>query len=688
MKVPSPLDTGCFNLLIEALEGILVTPQEPNHVFLRICEQLRKVTGAKAVALLGCENGEAIRVLAIHPSSWESRLRKPVRQPLLNRTVLATTVSCWHEDSGDEIIASALRDLKIPNILALPLRDGGKQIGSLLFLDLDPAFDIKLLTRALQPLPKVLGLLIQSALLQGGAIPALSTEPHTPSEGHSRAIFDAVNDAIMVHEVGSGAILDVNQRMCEMFGLTFDEALWMDMGSLSVGLTPCTQDDAWEWMRKAAEEGPQTFEWIAKHKSGRLFWIEINLRLADIGGQRRLLSTARDITERKRTETEQTARLKRSEAQNAVFLALAGVGLDFDSALELVAHHLAIQVGDLCILNMLDEQQGLLRPMALDQPYIDGRPLLPDYKALTPFPIGTPGAGEVAERANALQVSDATGERIKPLVRPEFHPYLDHFGVHGILIVPMRSQGKVIGTITLARCGSTKAFSAEDLAMLQNLADRSALTLVNARLYSENLHQAELLRMANAELEQRVTERTAELEKAMETLHRMAVEDGLTGLANRRRFNDVMEEEIRRARRSKTPLSLILCDVDFFKKYNDAYGHQGGDECLRMVGAVMREVFKRAGEVPARYGGEEFAAVLPGVTADQAMRVGEIFRQAIVDRAVPHKGSDVAPYVTLSVGISTAADVGEDVNADWFVSRADEALYKSKATGRNRVTMA
>jgi diguanylate cyclase (GGDEF)-like protein len=400
------------------------------------------------------------------------------------------------------------------------------------------------------------------------------------------------------------------------------------------------------------------------------------------------LSTARDITDRKRTDAEQAARLKRSEAQNAVFLALAGVGLDYETALELIAHHLAIQVGDLCVLNILDEQAGLLHSMALDQPYLDGRPLLPDYRALPPFPIGTPGAGEVAQRGVALQVADPTGEQIKPLVRADFHAYLDHFGVHGLLVVPMRSQGHVIGTITLARCGSSRPYSAEDLAMLQNLGDRSALTLVNARLYSENLRQAELLRQANAELEQRVAERTAELEKAMEAMHRMAVEDTLTGLANRRRFNDAMEEEIRRARRSKASLSLLMCDVDFFKRYNDAYGHQGGDDCLRMVGAIMRDTFKRAGDLPARYGGEEFAVVLPGAAKEQAERVAEKLRQAIVNRAMPHKGSDVAPFVTMSIGVSTALELSEDINADWFVGKADEALYKSKAGGRNRVTSA
>lgn len=523
------------------------------------------------------------------------------------------------------------------------------------------------------------------ASLESGSEGAAKT---LAADGDLRAVFDAVSDAIMVHEVGTGAILDVNKRMCEMFGLTYEDALWMDMGSLSLGLSPCTLDEAWEWMRKATQEGPQTFEWIGKHKSGRLFWIEINLRLATIGGQERLLSTARDITDRKRTEAEQASRLKRSEAQNAVFLALAGVGLDYETALELIAHHLAIQVGDLCVLNILDEASGLLRPMAMDQPYIDGASLLPDHGAIAPFPVGTPGAGEVARSGEALNIADPSGDRIKDYTREELHPYLDHFGVHGLLIVPMRSQGHTIGTIALARCGSTRPYSAEDMAMLQNLADRSALTLANARLYQENLQQAEQLRQANVELEQRVTERTAELEKAMEALHRLAVEDTLTGLANRRRFNDAMEEEIRRARRGRTALSLLMCDVDFFKRYNDAYGHQGGDDCLRMVGAVMRDVFKRAGELPARYGGEEFTVILPGVAKEQATRMGERLRKAIADRAMPHKGSDVAPCVTISIGIATASELADGIDADWFVARADDALYKSKANGRNRVTCA
>jgi diguanylate cyclase (GGDEF)-like protein/PAS domain S-box-containing protein len=690
MSAPSRLESSCFNLLTDALEGILITPDQPCQVCSHICEQIRKVTGARAVTLLGRGADGLIQTIAVHPATWKSKLEAVSAQNLLDTAIRTGAVAYWNLETTGESIASTLGLLKVVNALAVPLKDGSTQIGSLLILGIDSTENPESLTKAMQPLSKVLGLLIQNTLLEDESRMALGgTAPAPPtSEGHSRAIFDAVSDAILVHEVGTGAILDVNRRMCEMFGLSYEEALWMDMGSLSVGLSPCTQDDAWEWMRKATEEGPQNFEWIAKHKSGRLFWIEINLRLADIDGQKRLLSTAWDITERKRYDAEQAARLKRSEAQNAVFLALAGVGMDYESAMELLAHHLAIQVGDLCVLNMLDEAKQALQSMALDQPYINGRPLLPDYRTLPPFPVGIPGAGAVALLGQALQVADSSGEEIKALVRPEFHPYLDHFGVHSLLIVPMRSQGAVIGTITLARCGSTRPYTAEDMAMLQNLADRSALTLANARLFSENVHQAELLRQANVELEQRVAERTAELEKAMEAMHRMAVEDTLTGIANRRRFNEVMEEEIRRARRNGTSLSLLMCDVDYFKRYNDHYGHQGGDDCLRTVGEVLRESFKRAGDLPARYGGEEFAVVLPGASPEQAKGLGERLRLALVARAMPHKASDVAPHVTLSIGVSTAVQLADEHTADWFIARADEALYRSKAHGRNCVTMA
>lgn len=498
-------------------------------------------------------------------------------------------------------------------------------------------------------------------------------------------LFDALDVAIFIHEIGTGAILRVNRRMSELYGYSAEEAVQLDIGQLSIGLSPCSRTEAMEWMQKAAEEGPQRFEWLTKDRRGRPFWVEMSLRKIALDGQDRLLATARDISEQKRIESDQASRLKRAEAQNAVFLALAGVGADFQAAMDLITHHLAIHIGDLCVLEMLNDD-GKLSVESISQPYLDGEPLLPQLSKLARLSIETPGAGVVTTLGESIRITDPSLAQILPRVRPEFHSYLKHFGIHSLVIVPMRAEHRSIGAITLVKGGSSRPYSAEDQAMLQSLADRSALAIINAKLSAENQQQAEALRLINAELENRVAQRTAELGEANRQLQRLAIEDALTGLSNRRRFNEVMDEEVRRATRSKEPLGLVLCDVDFFKKFNDHYGHQGGDDCLRAVGKTMLKIFRRAGELPARYGGEEFAVVLPNHTPEQTLAAAERLRASIEALGLPHAKSDAAPCVTISLGVVSASAKGHD--ASWFIERADEALYRSKASGRNRATLA
>lgn len=505
-------------------------------------------------------------------------------------------------------------------------------------------------------------------------------------DDRARALFNAFQEAILIQDPESGAILDANARACHLYGHSREEILSLRMGDLSVGLAPYTQEDALGLMRKAVEGQPQTLEWMAQNRKGRIFWVELSLHLAILDEVPKILATVRDIGDRKRLESEHKARLKRAEAQNSVFLALAEAGSDFQRALDLIARYLAADVGDLAVVELMDEE-GNLVPRAVDQPYLDGKDVLPEIGSVaTPTPAESVPA-RVAASGSPIRLEDPKGALIRASLRAEFHPFLWRYNAHSLLTVPLRSHGTTLGTLTLAKGSASRPYSEEDQTMLQNLADRAGLSLTNAKLFSENLLQAEQLREANADLEARVAARTAELEELTQRFKRMAVEDALTGLANRRRFNEVLEEETRRARRSGGVFSLLMCDVDFFKKYNDHYGHQGGDDCLRAVAEVMRDVFRRAGELPARYGGEEFAVILPGVSQKDALAVARKLLKALAVRAIPHELSEAAPYVSLSIGLASAK-VEVEQDPDWFIKRADEALYQSKKAGRNRVTVA
>jgi diguanylate cyclase (GGDEF)-like protein/PAS domain S-box-containing protein len=506
------------------------------------------------------------------------------------------------------------------------------------------------------------------------------------NEKRFKAIYDSVNDGIFIQDPETGAILDVNRRLCEWLGHPAEAMLKLDLGRMGLGLWPYNQETAREWAQKAAAGAPQTFEWLCTTQAGNLLWLEVNMRLAAIGGHDRLVVTAGNITQRKRTEMESAARLKRAEAQNAVSLALAGVGPDFAAALKLIAHHLAVQVGDLCTLNLVGED-GLLYPSEVAQPYVGGDVLLPDYHNLPPLPLGAPGAGQVAQMGQALRLESRPLEEIQPLLRPEFQAYAERFRIHSLLIVPMRNEGRTIGTIALAMGGASRPYSVEDQAVIQNLADRAALTITNARLYGENLAQAIELKKTNQELEWRVEERTAELEQANSRLQQLAMEDGLTRLANRRHFDTVLEKEIRRAMRKGDQVALIMADVDFFKRFNDLYGHVAGDGCLQAIGEVMKDVFRRVEDLPARYGGEEFAVILPGADADCARKASEVLLKAVEARRIPHANSDASPFVTLSLGF-VSAKVTAGTTPDWFITWADEGLYRSKASGRNRASSA
>ncbi len=193
--------------------------------------------------------------------------------------------------------------------------------------------------------------------------------------------------------------------------------------------------------------------------------------------------------------------------------------------------------------------------------------------------------------------------------------------------------------------------------------------------------QKELLELTDV-----LSETNNRLHQANEKLKMMSLTDGLTGVCNRRYFDETLDREWRRMARDSRPLSLMMIDIDFFKVYNDTYGHQKGDECLKTVADRIRASVKRAADFVARYGGEEFSVVLPEMGIEEAAVLGRKICDAVAGLHLSHAASRISDHVTISIGIAGMMP-GGDAPVDELIACADKALYHAKKEGRNRVVI-
>jgi diguanylate cyclase (GGDEF)-like protein len=205
--------------------------------------------------------------------------------------------------------------------------------------------------------------------------------------------------------------------------------------------------------------------------------------------------------------------------------------------------------------------------------------------------------------------------------------------------------------------------------------------------------EAEILSL-NAGLELRVQERTRELAQVSSqlrlvnsSLELLSQQDGLTGVGNRRYLDSYLADQIAIARRYERTLAMVLCDVDCFKAYNDHYGHQAGDECLKRVAAALRSCCRRTADLAARYGGEEFALILPETELSDALQIAEAARQAVAQLRIVHVKSETGGYVSISGGIAVLLR-DRDISAQQLIMHADQALFQAKRLGRNRMVVA
>lgn len=194
----------------------------------------------------------------------------------------------------------------------------------------------------------------------------------------------------------------------------------------------------------------------------------------------------------------------------------------------------------------------------------------------------------------------------------------------------------------------------------------------NVGLLQERLHLLEL--------------RTRQLEQANLDLQRLSYLDSLTGVANRRHFEEALDLEWRRASRVGMALSLIMIDADFFKAFNGAYGHQRGDDCLVLIASTLRNALNRPGDMVARYGGEEFMIILPGTNTQGAAELAEVIRARVEAMEIAHEGSPTDKVMTISLGVVTSYPT-TGFSSSELIAAADEALYRAKEEGRNQVVI-
>ncbi len=243
-----------------------------------------------------------------------------------------------------------------------------------------------------------------------------------------------------------------------------------------------------------------------------------------------------------------------------------------------------------------------------------------------------------------------------------------------LISLPLKNKNETIGVINISHTEPIN-YTTEDLKLLTALTSQAASAIQAAQYYDE-------LKEYSYNLEQKVAERTRELQEAKKELERLAITDKLTQLCNRRKFDQYLWQEWQRLAREKLPLSLILCDVDHFKGFNDYYGHLIGDHCLRQVAQVMQSIVKRSTDLVARYGGEEFAIILSNTHELGAMKVAEDVRRSIQRLKIPHHAMGLNQYVTVSLGIATMIPSHENY-PELLINAADKGLYQAKHSGRN-----
>ena len=361
-----------------------------------------------------------------------------------------------------------------------------------------------------------------------------------------------------------------------------------------------------------------------------------------------------DVTAQKQLETEltiqnQQERLIAKLAQQIQQLP------DMDSMFEktVTAVHQVTQVNRAAILKFQGDGSCKVIQESCDQAY----PSMLDWVIRDPWAVDQKYISRYQE-GRGVAIADIHEQRLQT----HHLEFLNYFQIKAAVLIPLMREQSLWGLLVVHQCTDKRTWKTSTVRLLQNLATQLSIALHQRKLHTD-------LQRANAEL------------------IRIVYLDSLTQVANRRRFDEYLLKEWKRSRREQSPLAVIMCDIDYFKDFNDRYGHPKGDICLRQVAQAIKQTVKRPADLVVRYGGEEFAVILPNTDLIGAEQLAEKIRLAVRRLHTPHAASGIDTIVTLSLGVA-AIIANSETSKDDLISQADRALYQAKHNGRDQVAIA
>jgi diguanylate cyclase (GGDEF)-like protein/PAS domain S-box-containing protein len=468
------------------------------------------------------------------------------------------------------------------------------------------------------------------------------------SEQLLRDLIDAVPAMLSAKDLHSRYIV-MNEYQARFYGITTDEAV----GKTAVELLGDKYGDhsyALDQQVLDTQQSLPFFEMVSPDQDGNPHtWLVTKVPLRTAAGELRgLVSAAVDITERKHSEDALRQRIERERVISGITKRIRR-SLELQDILNTTVAEVRqfLQADRVLIYRFLPDWSGVMEVESVGDPWMSV--------------LGTTIRDPCFTGDYVTQYKHGRVQAVSDIFQADLQAchvdLLSYFQVRANLVVPIVTESQLWGMLITHQCSGPREWQTDEVDFLRQLSDQVAIAIQQSTLY-------EKIQEANRELQ------------------RLALLDGLTQIANRRYFDDYMEKEWQRLTREQTHLSLILCDVDEFKLYNDLYGHPAGDRCLQAIAQALLKASRRPADLVARYGGEEFAIILPNTSGSGAMKVVEQVQQEVRDLKIAHPDSSSGDYITLSLGISTVVPSANQTPAD-LIEAADQALYQAKSRGRN-----